>query len=210
MTLLTEEQINELKKELEQTPPEQQQEKAKEILSRLTPEQVTQLRGGEGTAQCPYCLIGEGKLQSAVVYEDEKFKAVLEINPANKGHVVLFPKEHIAKTSQLSRLDHEELFAIVQKLDLALHKVFESTNIYISNGLLAGQKFDHAVVHIIPREKEDGVTFMWEPKKVEQKELEDFMKTIRENMPKEEEVKEEQIDADEILQRMPDPETRIP
>src|SRR3989338_1974516 len=180
MTLLTEEQIEALRKELEDTPPELQQEKAKEILSRLTPQQVVKLRG-EDKSQCPYCLIGEGKLQSATVYEDDKFKAVLEINPANKGHTVLFPKKH-----------------------------FPETNIYVSNGMLAGQKFDHAVVHIIPREENDEIKFIWQPKKVSKEELDDFLKTIKENFPEEKEVKIEKIDIENIFSKLPSSRGRRP
>lgn len=209
MTLLTEEQIEALRKELEDTPPELQQEKAKEILSRLTPQQVVQLRG-EDKSQCPYCLIGEGKLQSATVYEDDKFKAVLEINPANKGHTVLFPKKHFPYTSNLSRLDHEELFSIVQKIELVLHKLFPATNIYVSNGMLAGQKFDHAVVHIIPREENDEIKFIWQPKKVSKEELDDFLKTIKENFPEEKEVKIEKIDIENIFSKLPSSRGRRP
>ena len=44
--------------------------------------------------ECMFCQIAAGKVKSVTVYEDLKCRAILDINPANPGHVLLMPKEH--------------------------------------------------------------------------------------------------------------------
>jgi len=88
---LTQEKIAKIREELSNYPEEEREEKLKELLSQLDPEELKELEG----QQCVFCLISEGKIKSNKVYEDSEFLAVLDINPANKGHVLLFPKKHV-------------------------------------------------------------------------------------------------------------------
>ena len=43
---------------------------------------------------CIFCKILAGDIPSAVVYEDEEFKVILDVGPAAKGHMLILPKEH--------------------------------------------------------------------------------------------------------------------
>ena len=97
MEPLTEIQLLELD-EISKLPPDQQQSSIKEFFSKLKPEQIEWLKNQQHEAsggQCPFCLIAEGKIRSRVVYNSDNIIAVLDINPASKGHVIVFPKEHI-------------------------------------------------------------------------------------------------------------------
>jgi len=42
----------------------------------------------------------------------------------------------------------------------------EGVNFFAANGEAAGQRVGHFLIHIIPRFKEDGVNFGWNPKKI--------------------------------------------
>ena len=44
---------------------------------------------------CIFCKIAKGEIDSAKVYEDEKFFAFLDMKPINPGHTLLIPKKHI-------------------------------------------------------------------------------------------------------------------
>ena len=44
---------------------------------------------------CIFCKIANGVFGSATVYEDDDFRAVLDIAPAAKGHVLILPKKHM-------------------------------------------------------------------------------------------------------------------
>src|SRR3989338_4463129 len=51
--------------------------------------------------QCIFCQIISGKVQSRKVYEDEKVIALLDISPANPGHILLLTKEHYSIMPQI-------------------------------------------------------------------------------------------------------------
>ena len=43
---------------------------------------------------CLFCKIINGDIPSYTVYEDDKVKAFLDVNPNSDGHVLVIPKEH--------------------------------------------------------------------------------------------------------------------
>ena len=45
---------------------------------------------------CIFCKIVKKELPASIVYEDNHVLAFLDIAPANKGHVLVVPKEHHA------------------------------------------------------------------------------------------------------------------
>lgn len=117
----------------------------------LTPEQIKQ--------QCIFCHIVAGAVASKKVFEDEKVVAVLDINPANFGHVLLMPKEHFAIMPQIPDDLIGHIGQVSKGLSLAMLKAFgtEGTTTFIANGMAAGQRAQHFMVHIIPRTENDGV-----------------------------------------------------
>ena len=43
---------------------------------------------------CIFCKILADEIPSTVVYEDDDFRAILDVNPAARGHVIILPKNH--------------------------------------------------------------------------------------------------------------------
>lgn len=148
---------------------------------------------------CEICELIEKK--ENIIYEDEKIIALLHPKPCTVGHIILMPKKHIPILEQI----HEDLFAdLIKKANKISSAIFESmqpqgTNIFIQNGLAAGQKFAHVIVNIIPRKQGDGINLEWTPKKVEKEELSTLEKMIKDilvSSPEPEKI--EEIDDDEI------------
>lgn len=208
MDKLTEEEIEKIREAILEAPAEEREEKAQEILSQLTPDQVKQLQGG--TPQCPFCLMGEGKIPTTTLFEDENFKSVLEINPAHEGHVIVYPKKHFATLTNLNSVQIEMLFLLVTGISTALEKIYGATSVYIPNGKVAGQRFDHLVVNIIPRTANDGIQFGWTPKASKPQELEEIKNKILEFMPKEEKQEVIAEIPDNIFTSAPSYEKRRP
>ena len=50
---------------------------------------------------CIFCKILADEIPSSVVYEDDMFRAILDVNPAAKGHVIILPKKHAANIFEL-------------------------------------------------------------------------------------------------------------
>lgn len=191
--MLTEEKVEEIKKQLEGLSPEDQQKKLATILASLSPEEREEL---VGKPQCPFCLITEGKITAKKVYEDEHLLAVLDIRPANKGHILLFPKHHDTFLSQVPDYLVRDMFSLANKISVAVFEAVkaEGTNIIIANGAAAGQTSPHVLVHIIPRFSKDTVLVRWDGQETDSKELEQLQGEIQKRLPKEEPKKPQSID----------------
>lgn len=181
---LTEEQIKELN-EIASLPIEQQRERLGVFLKTLNPDQIEYLKKMQGQEQeCLFCSIIDKKIESHVVYEDNDIMAVLDINPANKGHILIIPKEHIVFSTQIE--DSGRLFGIANKIAKKVYDVFKTgCNIFVANGAEAGQRLNHLVVHVIPRFQNDGINFVWQGKKVEEKELKEICNKMKVEIEKE-------------------------
>lgn len=114
---------------------------------------------------CVFCKIIAGEIPSTAVYEDEDFLAILDVNPAARGHVIILPKKHAANIFEMDEEDAAKVFPVAKKIASALKKTYDcdGVNILQNNGEAAGQTVFHLHVHVIPRFYEDEVNIMWEP-----------------------------------------------
>ncbi len=119
----------------------------------MSPEQLKEFQ----KQQCIFCHIVSGKVQSRKIFEDDKALAILDINPANPGHILLFPKEHYPIMPVIPDDILGHLFIAAKNLSQNCLKVFKSqgTTIFVANGMAAGQKAQHFMIHIIPRMEND-------------------------------------------------------
>ena len=190
--IFTKEQLEELTK-ISKLSEEEQKKVLPNFLKKLSPEQFSYLKQAQ-PQQCPLCLIVENKIKAKKIYEDKEILAVLEINPVNPGHTLVFPKKHFELLAQLKEVGN--LFNVVNKISSVLFETLKAqgTNILVSNGSAAGQNIPHLVVKIIPRFAKDKIRFNLEPKKAGEEELEEILskiKTIPINVEKKEEKKPE-------------------
>ena len=205
---LTSDKIEAIKKELMDLGPEEQQAKLQEILATLSPEEREQLVGKQ---QCPFCLMTQGQIPVKIVYEDDSLMGILDINPANKGHVLLFPKDHAPLLSQVPDSIVGHMFEIANKLSSAVFEALQAdgTNILVANGAVAGQSAPHVLINIFPRFEGDKVAIGWEPKKIEEAEMDDVANKIKSAIPKgrtKPRVIQEDLDPNDL----PREDTRIP
>lgn len=114
---------------------------------------------------CIFCKIIAGEIPSTAVYEDEDFRAILDVNPAARGHVIILPKKHAANIFELDEAEAAKVFPIAKKIAAALMKTYhcDGVNILQNNGEAAGQTVFHLHVHVVPRYYGDGVNIMWKP-----------------------------------------------
>ncbi len=108
---------------------------------------------------CLFCHIVEARVASRKVYEDESVIAILDINPANAGHILLMPKEHYLFMPQAPETMIGKLFVVAKQLSHAALRALKTdgTTIFVANGGIAGQRAPHFMVHIIPRLTGDGL-----------------------------------------------------
>lgn len=134
---------------------EEQRSELEEKLKKMPPEELKKLQ----EQQCIFCQIISGKVPSKKIYEDEFCLVILDINPAAKGHLLLLPKTHYAIMPQIPEKNIKHLFLVSKALSQVLLKSLnvDGTTIFAANGLAAGQRAQHFILHIIPRKSGDGV-----------------------------------------------------
>ncbi len=125
---------------------------------------------------CVFCKIINGEIPSYKVYEDENFYAFLDVNPRNRGHTQVIPKQHYRWVWDMSNIG--EYFQVVQKLANAMKKAF-GTDYIVS--LILGEEVGHAHVWLVPRFKGDGhgaSIDIGNIKKIQEQDMKDAAKEI--------------------------------
>ncbi len=112
---------------------------------------------------CIFCKILAGEIPSTAVYEDDSFRAILDVNPAARGHVIIITKKHAANIFELPEEDASKIFVVAKKIATAVKKAYncDGVNIVQNNGEAAGQTVFHVHVHVIPRFQNDTVNIKW-------------------------------------------------
>ncbi|MFT4343972.1 MAG: HIT family protein [Candidatus Woesearchaeota archaeon] len=134
---------------------EETQEELMERIKNMSPEELAEFQ----KSRCIFCHIISGKIPARKIYEDEIVVAILDINPATIGHILLMPKEHYTIMPQIPKEVLDHVFTIAKKLSQTILQGIgaKGTSILIQNGVAAGQKAQHFMIHIIPRRQDDGV-----------------------------------------------------
>ncbi len=159
----------------EMTP--EQMNQLQEKLSQMSPEELKAFQ----KKNCIFCQIVEGKVSSKKIYEDDVCIAVLDINPANPGHMLLMPKEHYAIMPLIPEDELKHMSMVAKALSHVVLRVLKAggTNIFIANGALAGQRAQHFMLHIIPRKEGDGVKLEIPKKKITKSQMAEIRKRLK-------------------------------
>lgn len=116
-------------------------------------------------SDCIFCRILAGELPATIVDEDERTVALMDINPATRGHALVIPRHH---TQDLLSVDFDDLQAVVVAAQRLAGRARESlgaagVNLINSCGAEAWQTVFHFHVHVIPRYVGDPMKLPWEP-----------------------------------------------
>ncbi len=112
---------------------------------------------------CIFCKIIAGEIPSATVYEDDDVKAILDVNPAARGHVIVLPKKHASDVFSIPDEDLSKAICVAKKVAAALKEAYkcDGVNILQNNGEAAGQTVFHLHIHVIPRFEGDTISVKW-------------------------------------------------
>ncbi|MCM1064625.1 MAG: HIT family protein [Eubacterium sp.] len=133
-------------------------------------------------SDCIFCKIAQGEIPSKTIYEDERFRVILDLGPAARGHALILPKEHAANIYELPEETAAAAFVLGKKMACVMRDKLkcDGLNLIQNNGETAGQTVDHFHLHVIPRYKDDGQRIGWVPGQPSQEELEAVRKEITE------------------------------
>ena len=119
---------------------------------------------------CIFCKITNGEIPSYTLYEDNDFKAIMDISPASKGHTILITKEHFKNLFELDDTVASKALVIAKKVATALANELncDGFNLLQNNEAIAGQTIFHFHIHLIPRYKDDTVQFKTSPGSIDE------------------------------------------
>jgi histidine triad (HIT) family protein len=111
---------------------------------------------------CVFCDIASGKAPAEIVWRSEDAVAFLDTRPLFPGHVLLIPAAHVVTLADLPAGQVGPLFQAAQKLELAVEAAMESQGSFVAVNNRVSQSVLHLHVHIVPRNKGDGLKgFFW-------------------------------------------------
>lgn len=101
---------------------------------------------------CIFCKIAKKEISSKIVFEDDEVLAFEDINPQAPVHIIIIPKTHLDKLSDI----REDGAQIAGRLVLAANKIAEEKKvarsgyrIVVNNGQDAGQAVMHLHLHLL-------------------------------------------------------------
>src|SRR3989338_1551606 len=144
---------------------------------------------------CIFCEIISGAVPCKKIYEDEKVVGILDIYPAAVGHILLIPREHHATFTEMSEELVGHLGGITSRLALILVTNMKAQGVttMLQQGVVAGQKSPHCIMHLIPRKEDDSLGMNVHGRDISQDELEQGLAKMRKGVEKE--VEETSINA---------------
>ena len=130
--------------------------------------------------ECIFCKIAKGEIPSFKIFENDKVIAILDIRPANKGHILVIPKNHYENIFDIKEEDFIEVMKVARKIARVFSE-YDGLNLLQNNKEQAGQIVKHFHLHIIPREKGDEkrVIFHWEPIQLTQEEMKEIAEELK-------------------------------
>ncbi len=119
---------------------------------------------------CTFCQIAEGELPAHIVYRDENVVAFLDRAPLLPGHVLVMPAKHVETLDDLPDDLLAPVLKTVRRTSIAVQKVLRAEGSFVATNTRVSQSVAHLHVHVVPRNKGDGLfstRLIWQRKKYE-------------------------------------------
>ncbi len=111
---------------------------------------------------CTFCDIVNGDTDAYVVFEDDHTTTFLDRRPLFPGHCLLIPKVHYETISELPTELIQPVFENVRFISDVVKLTFASEGTFIAVNNKVSQSVPHMHVHIVPRNRKDGLKgFFW-------------------------------------------------
>lgn len=100
---------------------------------------------------CVFCRIVAREAPAYLVYEDEEAIAFLDLFPFTRGHLLVVPKRHVPRLTELPAEEHAAYLGALARMCRRAERLSSDYNIALNQGAKAGQIVFHLHFHIIPR-----------------------------------------------------------
>ncbi len=100
-----------------------------------------------------------GEIKAKIAYEDTDLFAIHDINPQAPVHILVIPKKHIEKISDLQAQDAGLIGKVVRGAqNIAAQNDWKDFRLVFNNGVEAGQSVFHIHLHLL-----SGRRMNWPP-----------------------------------------------
>jgi histidine triad (HIT) family protein len=115
---------------------------------------------------CIFCKIIARELPSTVVHEDERVVAIMDINPATRGHSLVIPRSHSKDLLEIEPEDLQAAIGVARQLAIRVKEQLRADGVNLINscGQRAWQTVFHFHLHVIPRYAGDPLRLPWTPR----------------------------------------------
>ena len=137
------------------------------------------------TSACIICKLLSGELEVSMVHQDDLCSAFMDIQPVNPGHVLVVPNRHATYLADLNEEEAAQMLRVAKRLAAALRESgvkCEGVNLFLADGVAAGQEVFHVHLHVFPRYTGDGFGLVFSPtysQKPERKELNEIAEKVK-------------------------------
>ena len=108
---------------------------------------------------CIFCKIIKGEIPSYTIYEDDKMKAFLDVNPVSNGHVLLITKTHYKNFLDTPDELIKDMYHIIKtKIYPLLEEKLKITGLSICQ---IGKDVNHYHIHLIPQYENEEFDFKY-------------------------------------------------
>lgn len=113
-------------------------------------------------SSCLFCRIVSHEIPAAIIYENDKVLAFLDIGPVSEGHALIVPKVHADNLSEGTAQSAEAIMNAVHYLAPKIMRAVGAAgyNLGMNHGAVAGQEVMHTHVHIMPRKDGEPRSFV--------------------------------------------------
>ena len=132
--------------------------------------------------KCAYCDVAQQ--EQSLLYADEFAVAFVKETAAVPGQLTVVPREHFTILELVPEDVFQHCILLANKLGMAVFDAFgcQGTNIFIQNGVSAGQKVPHFSIEVIPRRENDGVNLQWQGKQLLEEEMDSAVLILKDGL----------------------------
>jgi histidine triad (HIT) family protein len=130
---------------------------------------------------CIFCKIVAGEIPAAIIDQDERTVAFMDISPATRGHLLVVPRRHARNLLEIEPDDLQATILTAQRMaSRAVERLdADGVNLLNSCGRAAWQTVFHFHVHVIPRYEGDPLRLPWTPSEGNMEEIEAAAAALR-------------------------------
>lgn len=111
---------------------------------------------------CIFCDILRRKETAEIIHQDEQAIILLDKKPLFPGHALLIPIKHYETLVDIPASDVAPFFSKLQQIARVVKEGMGSEGFFVGMNNIVSQSVPHFHVHIVPRNKGDGLKgFFW-------------------------------------------------